>query len=42
MLSYGFINELVEDIRCEGVHDFLKPLLARRFARSPKLTRHIL
>jgi len=42
MLSYGFINELIETIRCEAVQSYLKPLLARRFARNPKLTRHIL
>ncbi|MBN7796570.1 Fe-S cluster assembly protein SufD [Parahaliea mediterranea] len=42
MLSYGFINELVESVHCAAVHDFLKPMLARRFARNPKLTRHIL
>ncbi|EED35447.1 FeS assembly protein SufD [Luminiphilus syltensis NOR5-1B] len=42
MLSYGFINEVVETVRCDGVRDFLKPLLAHRFARNPNLTRHIL
>jgi len=41
MLSYGFINELVEDIPCAALRDYLKPLLARRFARSPRLTRHL-
>lgn len=41
MLSYGFINELVEAVGCDGVRDFLKPLLARRFARNPKLARHL-
>ncbi|GAB3288278.1 Fe-S cluster assembly protein SufD [Parahaliea aestuarii] len=42
MISYGFINELVDGVRCEPLRDFLKPLLARRFARNEKLTRHIL
>ncbi len=42
MLSYGFINELVEGVRCEALRDFLRPLLAGRFARNPRLTRHIL
>ncbi|MBA6413380.1 Fe-S cluster assembly protein SufD [Parahaliea sp. F7430] len=42
MLSFGFINELVEAIRCEAIRDYLKPLLARRFSHNPKLTRHIL
>ncbi|MAC34172.1 MAG: Fe-S cluster assembly protein SufD [Haliea sp.] len=42
MLSYGFINELVEDLPCAAVRDFVKPLLASRFARNPRLTRHLL
>ncbi len=42
MLSYGFINELVDGIRCEPIREYLKPMLARRFARSERLTRHIL
>ncbi len=42
MLSYGFINELVDGIRCEEIRGYLKPLLARRFARSEGLARHIL
>ncbi|HAN29330.1 MAG TPA: Fe-S cluster assembly protein SufD [Haliea salexigens] len=42
MLSYGFINELVEAIAQPAVQAFLKPLLARRFARDARLTRHIL
>ncbi|MEZ5569468.1 MAG: Fe-S cluster assembly protein SufD [Halioglobus sp.] len=42
MLSYGFVNELVDAVPCEAVRDYLKPLLAKRFARSPKLARHLL
>ena len=42
MLSYGFINELVEGLACAAVRDFVKPLLARRFARNPRLMRHLL
>lgn len=42
MLSYGFINELVEGLACAAVRDFIKPLLARRFARNPRLMRHLL
>jgi Fe-S cluster assembly protein SufD len=42
MLSYGFINEVVEKIHLEALRDFLRPLLARRFARDPSLTRHLL
>ncbi|WP_116366904.1 Fe-S cluster assembly protein SufD [Parahaliea mediterranea] len=42
MISYGFINELVDGVRNKALRDYLKPLLARRFARNDKLTRHIL
>ncbi|WP_338152707.1 Fe-S cluster assembly protein SufD [Kineobactrum sediminis] len=42
MLSYGFINELVEAIAEPGLQDYLKPLLARRFSRDSRLTRHLL
>ncbi|MDO8861288.1 Fe-S cluster assembly protein SufD [Haliea sp. E1-2-M8] len=42
MLSYGFINELVEAVAEPGLQAFLKPLLANRFAPEPRLTRHIL
>jgi len=42
MLSYGFINELVEAIAEPALQAFLKPLLANRFARETRLTRHIL
>ncbi|MFV0477824.1 MAG: Fe-S cluster assembly protein SufD [Parahaliea sp.] len=42
MLSYGFINELIDDIGNTAVHSHLKPLLAARFAGSTQLARHIL
>ena len=42
MLSYGFINELVEAVAEPALQAFLKPLLANRFAREARLTRHIL
>jgi Fe-S cluster assembly protein SufD len=41
MLSYGFINEVVEKIQLEALRDFLRPLLASRFSRDPNLTRHL-
>ena len=41
MLSFGFINEVIDTIRCERVRDYLRPLLARRLARDPSLTRHL-
>lgn len=42
MLSYGFVNELIDAIPCAALHTYLKPLLAKRFARSPKLARHLI
>ncbi len=41
MLSYGFINELVEGLENEALKDFLHPLLAQRLSRDPELTRHL-
>jgi Fe-S cluster assembly protein SufD len=41
LLSYGFINEVVNTIRLEALSNFLRPLLAGRFATVPKLTRHL-
>jgi Fe-S cluster assembly protein SufD len=42
MLSYGFINEVIDSIALEPLRDYLRPLLAKRFSRDPKLTRHLL
>jgi len=41
LLSYGFINEVVNTIRIDALRNFLRPLLAGRFATDPKLTRHL-
>lgn len=41
LLSFGFINEVVNTIRIDALRDFLRPLLARRFASDPTLTRHL-
>ena len=41
ILSYGFINELVDGLALEALQDYLRPLLARRFSRDPRLTRHL-
>lgn len=41
MLSYGFINELVEALDNDALKAFLHPLLARQLSRDPLLTRHI-
>jgi Fe-S cluster assembly protein SufD len=42
MLSYGFINEVIDSIALKSLRDYLRPLLAKRFSRDPKLTRHLL
>ena len=42
MLSFGFINELIEGLDTAAVRDYLRPLLAARFARDKALTRHLL
>jgi len=41
MLSFGFINELVEHIHHSEIADFLRPRLASLFVREPELTRHL-
>jgi Fe-S cluster assembly protein SufD len=42
MLSFGFINELIEGVTLEPLRKYLRPLLAERFARSRELARHLL
>ncbi len=37
MLSFGFINEVIESVRSQALRDYLQPMLARRFARDPAL-----
>ncbi len=41
MLSYGFINELVENLDSAALKDFIHPLLAQRLSRDPELIRHL-
>ncbi len=41
MLSFGFINELVNAIRHPAIAAYLRPRLARLFGDEPELTRHI-
>ncbi len=41
MLSYGFINELVDALENEAMRDYLHPLLAERLTRDTRLTRHL-
>ncbi|WOJ97809.1 Fe-S cluster assembly protein SufD [Congregibacter brevis] len=42
MLSFGFINELIEGLDLESLQSYLRPLLASRFARNSELSRHLL
>ena len=37
MLSFGFINEVINTVRCEPLRDYLRELLSRRFARDSAL-----
>lgn len=41
MLSFGFINALVEKLEHQSVSDYLRPMLAQLFAQDSRLTRHI-
>jgi len=41
MLSFGFINELLEALPDEAIGNFLRPILANCFGREQSLTRHI-
>ncbi len=38
MLSFGFINEVIDTVRCDALRDYLQAFLTRRFARDPALT----
>lgn len=42
MLSFGFINQLIEALELGSVRDYLRPLLASRFAGRGSLARHLL
>jgi Fe-S cluster assembly protein SufD len=42
MLSFGFINELIEALKLEPLRNYLRPVLASRFARESELARHLL
>ncbi len=41
MLSFGFINELINNIKSEAIGNYLRPKLTRLFAAMPDLTRLI-
>lgn len=42
MLSFGFINELLESIPLEALRVSLRPLLAQQFSTDESLTQHLL
>ncbi|HEY7773380.1 MAG TPA: Fe-S cluster assembly protein SufD [Marinagarivorans sp.] len=42
LLSFGFINELIEQLENAAIAAFLRPIIATRFAKNPELTQHIL
>ena len=41
MLSTGFINEVIDSIRCEVLREYLQTLLSQRFARDPAMLGHV-
>lgn len=42
MMSFGFINELLDALPDEAITLLLRPVLARRFGRDQSLARHLL
>lgn len=42
MLSFGFINELIEQLANDAVVHYLRPFIANRFAKDPSLTQHLI
>ena len=41
MLSFGFINELLENLALEPIRDLIRPILAQSFGRDEELMKHI-
>lgn len=41
MLSYGFINELIEQLKQPALVNYLRPVLTRWFGREADLARHL-
>jgi Fe-S cluster assembly protein SufD len=41
MLSFGFINELLENLPHDAIRNLIRPILAKRFGRDESLTQHI-
>ena len=42
MLSFGFINELIEQLNNPAIKAYLKPVIAQRFAKEPALMQHLI
>lgn len=42
MLSFGFINELLESIPLEALRNKMRPLMAEQFTSNRELTKHLL
>ncbi len=41
MLSFGFINELLENLELDPIRNLIRPILALRFGRDEELMKHI-
>jgi Fe-S cluster assembly protein SufD len=41
MLSFGFINEVTDSVRCDALRAYLQTLLSQRFARDPALSGNV-
>jgi Fe-S cluster assembly protein SufD len=41
MLSFGFINEVIDSVRCDALRAYLQTLLSQRFARDPALSGNV-
>lgn len=42
MLSFGFINELLESIPLDAVRNKMRPLMAKQFTANRELTKHLI
>jgi Fe-S cluster assembly protein SufD len=41
MLSFGFINEIIDKVKHDAISQYLRPIMAGLFARDPELMRHL-
>ena len=42
MLSFGFINELIEQLHNPAIVEYLRPVIAERFAKKPELLERLI